>query len=82
MQLTANILDILVCPESKQSLTLAPEALIQQLNQKILQRQIFTIAKELVLEEISAGLVRADGLVIYPIREEIPVLLIEEGILL
>jgi uncharacterized protein YbaR (Trm112 family) len=82
MQITANILDILVCPKSKQSLALAPEALIQQLNQKILQRQIFTTANELVVEEISAGLVRADGLVIYPIREEIPVLLIEEGILI
>jgi uncharacterized protein YbaR (Trm112 family) len=34
-----------------------------------------------VTEAIDGGLLRNDGTVVYPIRDQIPIMLIEEGIL-
>jgi uncharacterized protein YbaR (Trm112 family) len=80
MLISDKIIEILVCPESQQSLALAPDSVIQELNQKVALRLLHTVNKELVAEELSAGLIRKDGSVIYPIKQGIPVLLIEEGI--
>ena len=80
MALSEHILQILACPESKQSLMQAPDSLIQELNQKISRRELFTVTDELVVEEIAVGLIREDGRIVYRVREGIAVLLVEEGI--
>lgn len=80
MTIDKDLLTILCCPETKQPVTLAHSALIQQLNEAIKGRQLQNLGKQVVTEPMEAGLLRADSKILYPIRESIPVMLIEEGI--
>ena len=75
-----DLLEILVCPESHQPLTEADAALVDRVNADIAAGKAKTVADQDVTEAIEGGLVREDGKVLYPIREEIPILLVEEGI--
>lgn len=80
MALDKDLLAILCCPETKQPVTLADTALIHRLNEAIKGRRLQNKGKQAVTEPVEAGLLRADAKVLYPIRENIPVMLIEEGI--
>lgn len=80
MAIDKDLLVILCCPETKQSVTLADTALIQRLNEAITGRQLQNKGKHTVTEPVEGGLVRLDAKILYPIRENIPVMLIEEGI--
>jgi uncharacterized protein YbaR (Trm112 family) len=75
-----ELLAILCCPETKQDVALAGDALVAKLNAKIEQGQLKNKAGQPVTEKLDGGLVRADKKILYPIREDIPVMLIEEGI--
>jgi uncharacterized protein YbaR (Trm112 family) len=74
------LLDILVCPETKADVRPADPALIDRLNQKIEQGVLKNRGGEKVSEKIDGGLVRADNQYLYPIRRDIPIMLIEEAI--
>jgi uncharacterized protein YbaR (Trm112 family) len=78
--LDPELLKLLCCPETYQPLHLADSALLEQLNQKLLAGTLSTRGGRKISEPLAAGLVRADGQLLYPIRKQIPVLLIEEGI--
>lgn len=80
MAVDKDLLAILCCPESKQAVTLADTALIQRLNEAINGRRLQNKGKQVVTEPVEGGLLRADAKILYPIRENIPVMLIEEGI--
>lgn len=75
-----ELLAILCCPETKQEVTLADEALIRGLNARIEKGELANKAGQPVTEKLDGGLVRADRKILYPVRESIPVMLIEEGI--
>ncbi len=75
-----DLLAILCCPETKQEVHLADESLIKELNEAIKQGSLKNKAKKPVAESLDGGLIRADRKILYPIREDIPVMLIEEGI--
>mgnify|MGYP001594097213 CR=1 FL=1 len=75
-----ELLAILCCPETKQDVALADDALIARLNAKIEKRELKNKAGQPVGEKLDGGLIRADKKILYPIREDIPVMLIEEGI--
>jgi uncharacterized protein YbaR (Trm112 family) len=75
-----ELLAILCCPETKQDVALADDALVAKLNAKIEQGQLKNKAGQPVTEKLDGGLVRADKKILYPIREDIPVMLIEEGV--
>ena len=77
-----GLLAILCCPETKQNVTLADDQLIEQLNASIGKGEIQNKAGQLVKEKLDGGIVREDKKVVYPIRDQIPIMLIEEGILL
>ena len=81
MTIDKKLLEILVCPESRTSLSLASDELIHKLNLKIKSGELHDRSGASLTEEIESGLVREDGQVLYPIRNGIPVLLIESGIL-
>ncbi|MGH7164263.1 MAG: Trm112 family protein [Nitrospiraceae bacterium] len=80
INLDKELLAILCCPETKQDVALAGEALIARLNDLIGKGQLKNKAGQLVTEKLDGGLIRADKKILYPVREDIPVMLIEEGI--
>ncbi|NLG16421.1 MAG: hypothetical protein GX556_03705 [Fibrobacter sp.] len=75
-----ELLDILCCPETKQDLTLVSDKVIQMINGEIKKGEVKNRAGETVNEPIDAGLLREDHKYLYPIREDIPIMLIDEGI--
>jgi uncharacterized protein YbaR (Trm112 family) len=80
VQVDKDLLAILCCPETKLDVSLADDALITKLNDAVSRGVLKNKAQKLVTELIDGGLVRADRKILYPIREDIPVMLIEEGI--
>lgn len=77
-----QLLEILACPEDKSPVTLADEALVATINQAIAAGRLTNRGGIAVSEAIEGGLVRQDGRWLYPIRDEIPIMLIEEAIAL
>ena len=75
-----ELLAILCCPETKQDVALADDALIARLNNRVGKGDLKNKAGQPVTEKLDGGLLRADKKILYPIREDIPVMLIEEGI--
>ena len=80
MSIDPDLLAILVCPETRQPLSVADGALLGRLNAAVAAGDLKTRAGEGVAEEIAEGLLREDGQVLYPIRQGIPVMLIDESI--
>ena len=80
MAISQELLEILVCPETKQPLTVAPDALVAQLNERIAQGALTNRSGAAVTEAIDSGLVREDGRYLYPVRDDIPIMLIDEAI--
>ena len=77
-----DLLAILACPETHQPLAEADAALLARANQRIAAGEAKTRGGATVEGSLEAGLVRQDGKVLYPIRDGIPVLLVDEGIVL
>ena len=75
-----ELLDILVCPETKQPVRLADQDLLTLLNQAIAAGDVANRGGSAVESTIEEGLVREDGLLLYPIRDDIPIMLIDEAI--
>jgi uncharacterized protein YbaR (Trm112 family) len=75
-----DLLQILACPESHQPLAEADSALLAQVNARVAAGQLKNRGGAEVKEPLEGGLVRQDKKILYPIREGIPVLLIDEGI--
>lgn len=75
-----ELLKILCCPETHQSLALAEPQLVESLNRQIEVGQLRNRASQPVKEKIDGGLVRADGQFLYAIRQNIPVMLIDEAL--
>jgi uncharacterized protein YbaR (Trm112 family) len=75
-----ELLKILCCPETHQTIKLAEAEMVQQLNGKIESGRLRNRAGATVTEKIDGGLVRRDGKFLYPIRHNIPIMLIDEAI--
>jgi uncharacterized protein YbaR (Trm112 family) len=73
---------MLVCPEKRTTLSLAGSALLARLNREIAAGRVKNRAGQRLEKQLSGGLVRADGKILYPIVDEIPMMLIDESILL
>jgi uncharacterized protein YbaR (Trm112 family) len=80
MAISQELLDILVCPESKQPVVLAGTELLEKLNVRIQDGTLKNRVGETVTEAIDGALVREDQSCCYPIRDNIPVMLIDEAI--
>ncbi len=80
--LDPELLEILVCPETKAPLRLAEEAVLEELNRAIAEGKLRTRGGEVVKAALHEGLIREDDLVVYPVRDDIPIMLIDEAILL
>ena len=76
----AELLEILCCPETKQPVKMAPKELVDQLNEKVAAGTLRNRGGDPVARPIAEGLLREDGKILYPIRDGIPVLLVDEGL--
>ena len=74
-----ELLEILACPETHQPLREAKAAEVTALNARIEAGEVTNVGGEQVEGAVDGGLVREDGRIVYPIRDNIPVLLVHEG---
>ncbi len=77
-----ELIDILCCPETKQDLALVSETALAEINEKIKNQSLNFKNGEKVQDKLESALIRKDEIVVYPVKEGIPVLLIDEGIVL
>jgi uncharacterized protein len=78
--LSQDLIDILCCPETKQELAVADASLVEKINQRIGMGELKNRGGVVVSQKIEGGLIRADKKYLYAIRQEIPVMLIDEAI--
>ncbi|MEP6668903.1 MAG: hypothetical protein ABJF10_07115 [Chthoniobacter sp.] len=76
------LLTLLRCPQTMQALSPASAELLAQLDDARVAGTLRDRTGKLVREPIPAGLVREDGALLFPIRDGIPVLLLDEAIAL
>ena len=80
MTISQALLHLLVCPETRQSVTLADAAFVSTLNAAIKDGTLENRGGVRVVEPLDGALVRQDQRYCYPIRDDIPIMLIEEAI--
>ena len=80
MPVSQDLLDILVCPETKQPVAPASDELLAKLNQQIEAGSLRNRGGDTVSSRIEEALLREDGQILYVVDDGIPVMLIEESI--
>jgi uncharacterized protein len=81
-ELDKDLLAILACPETKEPVALADAALVTRVNAAIEAGKVKSRDGQAVTRTMEAALVRQDRKVLYPVRGGIPIMLIDESILL
>lgn len=76
----AELIEILVCPETKQALSLAEPSLLERVNTAVATGVLRNRGGEPVKAPLDQALVRQDGLILYPVRDDIPIMLLDEAI--
>jgi uncharacterized protein YbaR (Trm112 family) len=78
--LNPELLKILVCPETRLPVALAESTVLDRLNGAIGGGNVRNRGGAPVTQPLDSALLREDGQVLYPIRDDIPVMLIDEAI--
>ncbi len=78
--LDPELLEILVCPETKARVHLADDALVERVNGAIDGGNLTNRGGLKVGQRIDGGLVREDRKLLYPIIDGIPVMLIDQAL--
>ncbi len=79
--ISEDLLNVIACPETKQDLVIAGDDLVEKINLLIESGELLDRAKQQVAEKIDGGLIaKEDRKYLYPIRNEIPKLLMDESI--
>ncbi|MGC6441879.1 MAG: Trm112 family protein [Rubripirellula sp.] len=78
--LTEEVLELLQCPLTGKKLSLASDQMILSVNEAIANGNARDRIEQKVSQKIDGGLVTDEGVWLYPIREEIPTLVVEEAI--
>lgn len=75
-----DLLEILVCPETRQPVRLARADELERVNARVRAGELRNRGGEKVAAELREALVREDGRVLYPVDDGIPVMLLDESI--
>jgi len=75
-----ELLSIICCPISKQSLSFVTRKKLDELNKAINEGLIKTNEGNILNENITDALITDNGMIIYPIKDNIPVLLENKSI--
>ncbi len=75
-----ELLEILVCPENRTPVREISDEMLEKVNAGIASGTLKNRAGEVVTEPIEGGLLREDGNYLYAVRDDIPVMLIDEAI--
>lgn len=74
-----ELVRILVCPETKQPLRILDSDTLKKVNDAVHRGELMNRAGKPVEREMPSALIREDGSFIYPIWDDIPVMLVEES---
>ena len=80
MAIDGKLLEILCCPVSKTPLVRLPPDKLRKLNAAISAGEVQYVHGEVVTDPLRDGLMTEDARVIYPVVDDIPILLEEKGI--
>ena len=75
-----ELLEILCCPKTKVSVKLLSDDKRNALNERIKRGEVKTVEGKKVDTPLEAGLITEDHKTIYRIDDDIPIMLIDEGI--
>ena len=78
--LDSQLLEILVCPETRQPLQVAEADTLARVNAAIAKGALKARSGQNVAGELAGALVREDGALLYPVRDDIPIMLVDEAI--
>ena len=82
MPIPPDLLSILICPKTKKPLRLATAAELQGVNNTIRAGKAKNAGGAEVTEVLVEGLVPEGEALVYPIQQDIPILLVQEAIAL
>jgi uncharacterized protein YbaR (Trm112 family) len=80
MPVSPELLEILVCPETRQPVRPARPEELAALNARVERGELRNRGGDAVARPLAEALVREDGRVLYPVDDGIPVMLVEESI--
>ena len=75
-----QLLDLVVCPDNRAPLIEADEAVLAAVNRAVAAGRLKNRSGQTVDQPLAGGLIRVDRTVLYPIVDDIPILLVDEGI--
>jgi uncharacterized protein YbaR (Trm112 family) len=80
MPISADLLEILCCPDSKVPVEMLPADKLAALNARIAAGEATYVDGGKIEQPLQEGLITTDGKTVYRIDDDIPVMLVDKGI--
>ncbi|MBI1356247.1 MAG: hypothetical protein GC160_18040 [Acidobacteria bacterium] len=75
-----DLLEILCCPETKVPVEMLAADRVEKLNRQIAAGKVTAVGGETVQKPVQEALITTDGKTIYRIDDNIPVMLVDQGV--